>query len=208
LHFYSNWIIKDSNIHSDTWVINVNLWTTASPLDFGSHPGPGLYQVNRLASSAYSCFITNDTTFLDLVRLNFDIPIANVDNGNYLPLRAFTKKPVYTQTGPAEWSDGTINLICDPYCDVLTTALTMSPEVCLANNNLVTSACNNNGFSQVPPFTDLSYPPNVQIQSQSVGSNTTTIVIVCVVVGVILLVVAIGLVVWRIKKQRRGYQEI
>jgi len=209
LHFYSNWIIKSSNIDSPTWSIDVYLWNASAPLDFDSHPGPGLYQVNRLATSAFSCFVDNQTSFLDLVRFNFDIPIQNVDDGDYLPLKAFTKKPVYTEQGPALWPDGAANAICDPYCEKLTVYLTMSPEVCLDTDNNAVN-CNYQGFAQVPPFTDLSYPNPMSAASSKKEIASEVIVIVLATLAAVLMVVSIVLlvVVVRQRSNQHKYEPI
>jgi len=207
LHFYSNWIIEDAIIDSATWSIDVSLWNISAPLAFSSHPGPGLYQVNRLASSALSCLVDNTTSFLELVRFNFNLPINGVDNANYLPLKAFTKKPVYDQMGPVRWPGGTIHLICDPYCDELTNDLTLSPEPCLDMNNMITNNCNIQGFSLVPPFTDLSYIPSAEASSSPVDHTVIIVVVVCVVIGVLVVVIAIAVVIFY-RRKHSGYEPI
>jgi len=212
LHFYSNWIIKSFNIDSPTWSIDVYLWNVSAPLDFNSHPGPGLYQVNRLATSAFSCYVDNQTTFLDLVRFNFDIPIQDVDDGDYLPLKAFTKKPVYTEKGPANWADGAANAICDPYCEKLTVYLTMSPELCLDSNNKAIG-CNDQGFAQVPPFTDLSYPTPSSSPSSSSGKKDVTsevvIIVISTLASILLIATAVLLVVVvRQRSRQHNYEPI
>lgn len=113
--------------------------------------------------SALSCYINGNFTFLDLVRVQFNIPIPNLDGGVFFPLRAFTKRPLYTATGPAVRSDGTPASICDPFCDSTTVYLTTSYESCILPSGAIDDPqdCDTitAGFAQVPPFTDLTYPP-------------------------------------------------
>jgi hypothetical protein len=87
LHFYSNWIIQNTTIDTETWTLFVTVrQDVPAELQFNLHPGPGLYQVNRLASSMYSCFV-NDTRFVDLVRVNLSVDIPGVEGGSFVPLK-------------------------------------------------------------------------------------------------------------------------
>jgi hypothetical protein len=74
-----------------------------------------------------------------------------------LQQQAFTKKPVYTTTGQPSYPNGQNMSICDPYCFELTLDLSKSPELCFTPSGNLSSDCSNKGFSQIPPFTDLTY---------------------------------------------------
>lgn len=212
LHFYSNYVIDYSSISSDSWSIFVNLIPGSGDLNFDSHPGPGLYQINRLATSALSCITEGNSTFLDLVRFNFNIPLPDLDGANYIPLRAFTKKPVYDAHGQAIYPDGQQEEICDPFCDSTTIALTKSFEACLAPDNSIPQDCNSidEAFAQIPPFTDLTYPSSSSSPSSSESNNLIIIIIIVAVVAGILLVVNIFLIIkFALPNKKRGeYTEI
>ena len=121
--------------------------------------GPGLYQINRFASSAFSCYISNDASFLDLLRVTVLDTISGIgikkikknvlkfflDVPTFLPQKSFTKKPVYNETGRMVYPSGNIESICDPYCSGLTPPLTMSPESCHDMNG-DSAACDNDGL--------------------------------------------------------------
>jgi len=85
----------------------------------------------------------------------------------------------------------------------------MSPEKCLDENDQETTNCDNEGFSRVPPFTDLTYliyPPNSPSHSKM-----EIIVIVSTVAGVLVLIGALSVIVWRVRKSNKsheGYSEI
>lgn len=48
--------------------------------------------------------------------MNFNLQIPDLDGSSYLPLDAFTKKPIYGEYGPLQDADGDLQRICDPYC--------------------------------------------------------------------------------------------
>jgi hypothetical protein len=203
-------MINNSTIDSDTWTIEVNLNQVADLLEFSGHTGPALYQINRLASSALSCYVTETTTFLDLVRFNFNLPVNGLNGGDYLPLRAFTKKPQYDINGNAKYSDGTLKIICDPYCDFLTAFLTISDESCMDAVNSQTLPCNNNRFGTVPPFTDLTYPlDKLPTVHSSPETKPVLIIVLSVIGGVLLLAIVVISIVFIIhRRRRRLYQEL
>jgi hypothetical protein len=214
LHFYSNYIIDSSDIDSSIWSISVNLSSIDGDLNFQNHPGPGLYQINRLATSALSCIIRGNTTFLDLVRFKFNVPIPGLDGANFLPLRAFTKKPVYDIGGQVRYADGTEANICDPFCDSITISLTKSYEGCMQPSGQIDDCANiSQAFSKVPPFTDLTYPP-VPLSPQPTPSpapyNSTPLEIAVIVLGVLMIlsVIVIIILLVLLSKKRSQYDEL
>jgi len=212
LHFYSNWLIDSSIIDPVTWTIRVEFFNLTGDLSFEYHPGPGLYQMNRFASSALSCYVNKDTSFLELVRLNFNLPIQGLDGGSYIPLKAFTKKPIYQSNGQSKWSDGQEEQICDPYCERLTKSLTLSPEPCLTTDGKPTTDCPFEGFSKVPPFTDLTYPTNVlelsQPKGKKKGLSGTGLGLIIGGVALFVIIVVVVVIVAVVRRRKAGYVEI
>ena len=69
----------------------------------------------------------------------------NKDDSVFLPLKSFTKKPVYDNNGLAHYSNGDNENICDPYCTSLTTLVTFSPESCHSNSGEAVNSCDYKG---------------------------------------------------------------
>eukprot|EP01118_Nematostelium_gracile_P009669 TRINITY_DN3270_c0_g1_i2.p1 TRINITY_DN3270_c0_g1~~TRINITY_DN3270_c0_g1_i2.p1 ORF type:complete len:626 (-),score=108.45 TRINITY_DN3270_c0_g1_i2:29-1678(-) len=156
LHFYSNWIIQNATFDTDIWTAKINLWQANFPLNFEDHVGAGLFQLNRLASASLSLYLDDNLPFVEVLRLNLNIPINGLKSGNFLPLKSFTKKPIYNENGIDKWSDNTPKRVCDPYCSFLTKTLTASIEQCLDINDTIVE-CDYSGFSKIPPFDSLDY---------------------------------------------------
>jgi hypothetical protein len=57
-------------------------------LGFRSHPGPGLYQINRLAISMHSLYIQN-ASFLDRITVQLSQAVPGL-TGDLFPLKVLT----------------------------------------------------------------------------------------------------------------------
>jgi hypothetical protein len=203
LHFYSNWIIKDSYIDSENWLINVTFWEVDPPLDFDSHIGAALFQINRFASSAVSLSTgTGGTNFAETIRVSFNLN-SKLNSGGYLPLKSFTQKPFYTATGIKKDGNGVSMKLCSPYCDDLTSSLTQSFEKCLDSTEKIVD-CDNSKFSALEPYDSLNYGKQPEISEQSSddtneeisggensGSSQTNAIIIGVIFGVTILLLSV-----------------
>jgi len=148
---------------------------------------------------------------LDLANFNFNLPIDGLNGGEYLPLRAFTKKPQYTATGIAKYSDGSEQKICDPFCNFLTPFVTMSDELCLDNENTQDQPCFTALFSLVPPFTDLTYPEEILPPSSSSPNlvNPILIIVLSGLGGCLLLSgIVLAIVITLQRRKRKHYEKI
>lgn len=198
-----------------TWTIMVDIMEDEVPDDlaFNLHPGPGLYQINRLAISMLSCY-TSEASFLDLVRVSLSVPIPDLESNTFIPLKAFTKKPIYGEFGILNSTDGQSERICDLYCSETTPILSCSPELCFTIGGELTSNCNNDLFSTVPPFTDLTYDCNGVISSSSKSSSLQknpykpAMIAITVISGILIIVLIISLVIHYKHRKKSDYLRI
>lgn len=78
LHFYSNWITKESYYDVQNHALNIEFYDETGDLAFENHVGPALFQVNRMALSASSLYI-NEVPFVETVKVKLNKPIPAID---------------------------------------------------------------------------------------------------------------------------------
>jgi len=208
LFFYSVYITQD--LLFSQGILYVDLYKQDySSLTYSNHVGAALYQINRLAVSMHSCYLTPTQSFLNSVLVNLNPELLPINRTQ--PLRAFAQKPTYNETGIIP-----LQLICGYFngtdCNTAVTELTISTESCLFSDPSTYpasgSCCNFTGLQLL--ITDLSFPTN-QNQVCPVDSEFPMwiIITICVVVGLILFIfIAIGLfLTWRQRTQHRTIDE-
>jgi hypothetical protein len=213
LFFYSVWMVDNLTLTYDEGFNNFTLFVQIHEpsgnacqhcdLAFQNHPGPALYQINRLAISMHSLFI-NDVSFLSRVTVQLSQPVPGIGGSTFL-LKDFTQKEVFNVSGP------TGAYICEdcPYY----LPLTNSPESCVALNGSIVPCVDITHLGS--PYSDLSFEtslaPKVTCTSEPPPTRWWWWVVWLVVAAVptITIIIIASVVIYKKhKKGKGGYHEI
>jgi len=209
LFYYSVWMVDNLTLtfpsNFSSFTLNVTFHEPTGDkcshcyLGFMEHPGPALYQINRLAISMHSMFIHN-TTFLDSITVNLPSQIPGIE-GTTFSLRDFTQKEIFSAAGP------TNTYICNDCKNYL--PLTNSPEDCVdVDGNIVACADVTDLGS---PFADLSYDTSLRVKYSECNKDETPwwFWVVVIVIPVVVATAIVGIIVFYFKRRaRNAYQEI
>lgn len=89
--------------------------------------------------------------------------------------------------------------------------LTESSEGCLEADNKLSVNCEYNAFSEIPPYTDLTYPKDLlSLGSGSYERDDIVLIVVTVVLVVLLVGSIVGFIVWyrKSKSKKAQYEKI
>jgi hypothetical protein len=206
LFFYSVYIAKDLGFENG--LLTVDLYEQKYPnLTYSGHVGPAFYQINRLAVSMHSCYLTANVSFLDSVNV-FLVPTLIPNINATQPLRAFAQKPTFS-------ANGTIPdiLICgntnSKDCDIARQVLTVSNEVCLYSPHELeplgaqTTCCDFQGMQQ--QIKDLTFP-TTNLMCPATPYKFPEYAIILVSVGGGLLILLVPLIVFLVVRHRRKHK--